>query len=319
MPVIGENEYCYEATAHNWGVLPERWSYREAVSVAVDSKDHIYVFNRGEHPVIVFDTDGNLLRSWGEGAFSSPHGITVAPDDTVWCVDNLDHSIRRFSPAGTLLGTLNEQYVSSSPMSGNPFCMPTRVAIDSRNGELLVADGYGNARVHRYCPDGKQLLSSFGRPGTDPAAFNVVHDIDVDQDGLIYIADRENHRIQVFTPEGGLLAKWGDLSRAAAVHLCGEAVFVGEYYGGSPLIGDTARDLGPRITVLDRQGNLLARIGRDSYGDAPGRFYAPHAIATDSAQDLYVAEVSYTEFGGKLDFPRELRSLQKLVRRANSN
>ena len=319
MPILGEHAYRYESSGRNWGTLPDGWSYREAVSVDVDSKDQIYVFNRGDHPVIVFDTAGNLLRSWGEGDFTCPHGLTVAPDDTVWCVDNRDHSIRSYTSDGKLLATLNEPNAHAAPMSGTPFCNPTRVAIDPRNGEILVADGYGNARVHRYSADGKRLLSSFGRSGTEPGAFNIVHDIAVDEDGLIYIADRENRRIQVFSPQGDLVAKWGDLSRAAAIHLSGDAVFVGEYYGGTSGIGDVARDLGPRISVLDRQGGLLARLGRESYGDAPGRFYAPHAIATDSAGDLYVAEVSYAEFGSKSQPPRELRSMQKLTKRSGSD
>lgn len=319
MAFVGEGEYRYEMSGLNWGSLPRDWSYREAVSVAVDSTDQIYVFCRGDHPVIVFNTDGTFLRSWGEGQFTNPHGITVAPDDTVWCVDTGDHSIRRFDNDGRLITTLNERYVSSEPMSGRPFCKPTRVAIDSRNEEILVADGYGNACVHRFSADGARLLGTFGTSGTEAGAFNVVHDLMVDKEGMIYVADRENHRIQVFGPSGDFLFKWDGLSRSAAVHLTGDLVFVGEYYGGSPAIGNVVRDLGPRVSVLDRQGRLLARLSRESYGDEPGRFYAPHCIATDSFGDLYVAEVSYAEFGRNMKPPRELRSLQKLVRVASSD
>lgn len=314
MADIGEGKFRYEISGFNWGNLPEGWYYKEAVSVAVDSTDQVYVFSRGNHPVIVFDTAGNVLRSWGEGQFTNPHGITVASDDTVWCVDSGDHSIRRYSSEGRLITTLNERHVSSAPMCGKPFCKPTRVAIDPRNDEILVADGYGNACVHRFSADGMRLIGSFGRPGTDSGAFNVVHDIAVDEEGLIYIADRENHRVQVFSPQGCLVGKWGNLSKSAAVHLSGDEVFVGEYYCGSRLISGVVRDLGPRISVLDRQGEVLARLGRESYGDDPGRFYAPHCLATDSVGDLYVAEVSYSEFGYEIEPPRELRSLQKLVR-----
>ena len=74
---------------------------------------------------------------------------------------------------------------------------PTRVKIDPRTNEIVVSDGYGNARVHRYTPQG-ELMYSFGEPGTDPSAFNLVHDMDIDEKGNIYIADRENRRIQVF-------------------------------------------------------------------------------------------------------------------------
>ena len=137
----------------------------------VDTDDKVYVFSRRNHPVTVFDPDGNLIRSWGEdGVFTNPNALTVTAANTVWCVDNVDHSIRQFTPGGELISTPNE---------------------------IVVSDGYGNARVHRYTPQG-ELMYSFGEPGTDPSAFNLVHDMDIDEKGNIYIADRENRRIQVF-------------------------------------------------------------------------------------------------------------------------
>ena len=316
MAILGSGEHAYEVSGENWGRLPEGWFLKEATSVDVDSKDNVYVFNRGNHPMIVFDTEGNVLRSWGEdGVFTNPHAVTVAPDDTVWCVDNQDHSIRRFSPEGELLFTLNERHRHAPAMGGEPFCSPTRVAVDPRNGDILVADGYGNARVHRFSPDGGTLLASWGEAGTGPGQFNIVHDIAVDDDGYIYIGDRENRRVQVFAPDGALEARWGDLSRAAAVHLAGGLLFVGEYYAGGAEAYKVAGNLGPRVSVLDKKGAVLARLGEEAFGDEPGRFWAPHGIASDSRGDLYVAEVSHAEYGRHLDPPRELRSLQKLVKR----
>jgi DNA-binding beta-propeller fold protein YncE len=318
MAVLGNNTYSYRATGENWGNLPEGWHLREATSVDVDKEGHVYVFNRGNHPVIVFDAEGNVLRSWGEGIFTNPHGITASPDGSIWCVDNSDHSIRKFTPEGKLLSTLSEPHMQSPPMSGRPFNGPTRVAIDPRNGEILVADGYGNARVHRFSPDGKRLLLSWGEPGTDPGCFNIVHDIGVDRDGLIYIADRENRRIQVFSPRGRFEARWTDFSRAAAVHVSrgeNQLVFVGEYFGGGIEAYHQAMHLGPRISILDTEGRLLARLGEQSFGEEPGRFFAPHSVATDPKGNVFVAEVSYTEFGRHMNPPRELRSLQKLVPR----
>ena len=136
-------------------------------------------------------------------------------------------------------------------------------------------------------------------------------------DGWVYVADRENRRIQVFSPDGKFQVRWTDFSRAAAVHVSkGEEqlIYVGEYFGGGIEAYATAKNIGPRISVLNRDGHLLARLGEHSYGDEPGRFYAPHSIATDGGGNIYVAEVSYTEFGRLLNPPRELRSLQKLVR-----
>ena len=318
MARLGSGEFTYDVSGDNWGNVPDGWYFKEVASVAVDSKDNVYVLNRGNHPVIVFNPEGEVIRSWGEGVFTNPHGVTVAPDDTLWMVDNLEHSIQRFSPEGKHLQTLTEKHRQSPVMSGKPVNGPTRVAIDPRNGEILVVDGYGNARVHRYSEDGKHLLLSWGESGTDPGQFNIVHDIAVDRDGWVYIADRENRRVQVFSPNGKTEAQWNNFSRTAAVHVSNgdkQLVYVGEYFGGTFEGYYGAMRIGPRVSILDTDGNVLARLGEDTFGDEPGRFYAPHAIATDSKGDIYVGEVSYAEFGGSMDPPRELRSLQKLVHR----
>lgn len=318
MAILGTGNYRYEVSGENWGDLPDGWYLKEATSVAVDSKDTVYVFNRGNHPVIAFDAEGTVLRAWGEGVFTNPHGISVAPDDSLWLVDNADHSIRRFSGEGVLLQTLSKPDGNSPLMSGKPVNGPTKVAVDPRNGDLLVADGYGNACVHRFSSDGTTLIGSWGQSGTDEGTFNIVHDISVDSEGWIYIGDRENRRIQVFSPEGVFETQWCNFSRTAAVHVSGNEprlAYVGEYFGGTVEGYAQAPGIGPRVSVLDTSGNVLARLGDQSYGGEPGRFYAPHSIATDSAGNLYVAEVSRSEFWSILRPDHELRSLQKLVRK----
>ncbi len=314
--VIGENGFRYQVSGENWGQLPEGCVYREGTAVAVDSEDQVYVFNRGTMPMIVFDTNGNLLRTWGEGVFANPHGVTIAPDDTVFCVDNGDSTVRQFTPEGELLMTLGTPHEPSPRMSGEPFSVPAHVAFDRRTGEFYVADGYSNARVHKYSPNGR-LLFSWGESGTGDGQFNIVHNVEVDSDGWVYIADRENHRIQVFNSQGRYETQWGNLSRAAAICIGNregeELLYIGEYFCGIAT-NDIGADLGPRVTVMNTRGKVLARVGRDSYGDQSGRFYSPHGIAVDSRGDLYVAEVSWTDYGRHMNPPRELRSMQKLVR-----
>ena len=316
MAVLGGAGLEYDASKEDFGMLPEGWSYREAAGVTLDEDDNVYVYNRGEHPVIVFDRDGNLLRSWGEGVFKNPHGVTIAPDDTVFCVDNGDSTVRKFTSDGKLLVTLGTPNRPSPKMSGDPFALPAHVAVDGRTGEFYVADGYSNARVHKYSPDGK-LLFSWGESGTGTGQFNIVHNVAVDSDGWVYVADRDNHRIQVFSSGGKYETQWVNLSRAAAICIDGrsgeELVYVGEYFSGGAT-NDIGTDLGPRVTLMNTRGEVLARIGRESYGDQVGRFYSPHGVAVDSKGDMYVADVSWTDYGQYMDPPRELRSMQKLVR-----
>ena len=319
MVVLGEGDYRYEVSGENFGELPDGWGYKEAAAVAVDSKDNVYAFNRGEHPVIVLDRAGAFVRSWGEGVFSNPHGVTVGPDDSVYCTDAGDHTVRKFTTDGTLLMTIGTPGKGSAANSGLPFNRPTQVAVDSRNGDLFVSDGYSNARVHRYSADG-DLLASWGESGTGPGEFNTVHNVAIDSDGWVYVADRENKRVQVFSSDGKYETQWVNLAAAAAVCVGRDGmVYVGEFYAGIPEnptgYGNwTANRLGPRVSVYDRNGNLQARVGDQPKGEGPGQFITPHGIAVDSRGDIYVGEVSFAAYGSNQDPPREVRSLQKLVR-----
>ena len=323
MVILGAGRFTYEVSGEDWGNLPEGWRYLEATAVAVDSHDNVHVFNRGSHPMIVFNPDGNVLRSWGEGVFSNAHGVGIGPDDSVYCVDNGYHTVSKFTPEGKLLMTIGVPGKPAAPMSGDPFCSPTQVAVDPRNGDLFVSDGYRNARVHKYSPDGRHLLS-WGESGTDEGQFSLPHNIATDRDGWVYVSDRENQRIQVFDASGKYEAQFGlNIARPGCAYVDysnGEKlVYVGEFFGGFSSNSAGMR-IGPRISILDAEGKALARLGDQTFGDEPGRFYSPHGIAVDSRGDIYVAEVSLTEnYGGLIppltDPTRDRRSLQKLVKK----
>ena len=149
MVTLGSGDFTYHVSGEDWGNIPEDWTYKEATAVAVDADDNVYVFNRGTHPMVIFNSDGDVLRTWGDGIFGNPHGVTIGPDGSVYCVDNGDHTVRQFTPDGKLLMTLGQPNQPSSPMSGEPFNLPTHLAIDPHSGDLYVADGYANARVHK--------------------------------------------------------------------------------------------------------------------------------------------------------------------------
>jgi hypothetical protein len=317
--VVGSGHYRYRVLT-GWGALPPGMSFVEATAVCVDSKDNVYVFNRGAHPVIVFDRDGNFLRSWGEDiGFTRAHGAAVGPDDLLYLTDDQGHTVRKCTTGGKVLMTIGMPDKPAPRFSGEPFNLCTHTALSPR-GDIYVADGYHNARVHKYSPDGKLLLS-WGEPGTAPGQFNLVHNIACDEEGWVYVADRENHRVQVFDGNGKYHRQWNNLARPCGLYVT---------RGADPLaiIGELAPDnvatfsrgvpnLGPRVTIVDaRKGEILAYVGTQSLGEGPGQFIAPHGIARDSRGDIYVAEVSTTywkgTFGSKPD--HELRSLQKLIR-----
>ena len=311
---LGSGQFVYEVEV-GWEKMPPGYSWREATAVAVDSRDHIYVFNRGDHPVMVFDSEGNFLRSWGEGLFTRPHGITLGPDETLYCTDDGAHVVRQCTLDGKVLMTIGVPGKPSEMHSGVPFNRCTDVATDPNTGDLYIADGYGNSSVHKFSPDGK-LLFSWGAPGTDPGEFNIVHNIATDKDGYVYVADRENHRVQIFDSSGKFETQWVNLHRPCAIFVSEEQhVYIGEL-GWGVKTSQFVPNIGPRISVFDTSGERLARIGHLGLGPGVGQFIAPHGICMDSRGDLYVGEVSWTNLRNMGEERDQVRSLQKLVRAA---
>ncbi len=317
---LGSGAYTYRVV-EDWAKLPDGWSFKEVGAVAVDRKDQVYVFNRGEHPMMVFDRDGNFLRSWGEGLFPRAHGIHIGPDETLWLTDDGDHTVRHCTLDGKVLLELGIPGKPSPYMSNEPFHRCTHTAL-SPSGDLYVSDGYGNACVHKYSPDGKRLFT-WGEPGTDPGQFNVVHNICCDADGWVYVADRENHRVQVFDGNGKYEAQWNNMHRPCGLYTPGgkqPVFYIGELGSGMP-VNSKHPNLGPRVSIVTHEGKLLQRLGsREGPGTKPGQFVAPHGIAVDSRGDIYVGEVSHTYWPSAFpDVPRpaKIRSLQKLVKVAD--
>ena len=201
-----------------WGNIPASIDLGDVAGLAVDKRDRVFLFNRGSDPVIVMDKSGEFLGSWGHGVFSNPHGASIGPDDSLYLTDNGDHTVRKFTPDGKLLlelGTPGSVGKPSPFMSGEPFCRCTHTAL-SPSGDIYVSDGYHNARVHKFSPAGK-LLFSWGQPGTGPGEFNFPHNICCDAAGLVYVADRENHRIQVFDGDGNYIRQVNNLHRPCGV------------------------------------------------------------------------------------------------------
>jgi DNA-binding beta-propeller fold protein YncE len=328
---VGSQPYRFEVV-EAWPRLPAGWDLVEVAAVATDSQDRVYLFNRGECPVAIFSPDGEFVSHWGEQTIVRAHGLTVGPDDSVYCVDDLDHTVMKFSPDGELLLKLgvSGQYSDTGATSldyrtiqrsGPPFNFPTDLALGG-GGELYITDGYGNARVHKFSPDG-ELLKSWGEPGDGPGQFHVPHGIAVSPDGLVWVADRENDRIQRFDANGAFVDEWTQLARPTNIFIDNGidgagAVYVSELgyhagiWPGSPQPSPNAT--GGRVSIFNLQGELLCRWGGGKDPCARGDFFAPHDLWLDSRGDLYVSEVHWSAGGKRGLVPRACHCIQKFVR-----
>lgn len=314
--ILGSGEFVYEVDL-GWAKLPPDWNLHEVADVVTDREDRVYVFCRGEHPMIVLDRDGNLLGSWGEELFVRPHGVTVGPDGMLYCADDGDHTVRKCTPEGEVLQTIGVPGQPAPYQSGKPLNRPTKVAFDPASGDLYIADGYGNPCVHKFSASGEHLFS-WGAYGSDPGQFNLVHSVCTDRAGRVYVADRENHRVQVFDAQGAYLTQWNNLHRPCGLHIVEEGgeerVYIGQLPPSLPVNQDYP-NIGARVTIHDLEGNRLASLGAERPGEeAPEQFIAPHGLAVDSHGDIYVGEVSWSFLGKLLDPPREFRSFRKLVK-----
>jgi DNA-binding beta-propeller fold protein YncE len=294
---LGSGEYTFEVN-ENWAKAPDEITLGDCAAVGVDRQNRVYAFNRGEHPVAVFDAEGNLLRTWGEGVFHRPHGVHMGRDDTIWLTDDGDHTVRKCTLDGKVLMTLGIPGEPKPFMSGEPFHRCTHTALSPR-GELYVSDGYG----------------------TDPGQFNIPHNICCDHNGWVYVADRENHRVQVFDGNGKFETQWNNLHRPNGMCMAAgrdPLFYIGEG-GPSGEINKDWPNIGPRVSIHTSKGKVLARLGKMHTGLAPGQFTSPHGIAVDGHGNIYVGELSgrtWPRFS-KEPPPKRLRVIHKLVKTAS--
>jgi DNA-binding beta-propeller fold protein YncE len=309
--ILGSGAFHYEAT-NAWDQLPADVTVLDAPGVAVGAEDVVYLLTRTvEHPVIVLTAEGEFERSFGAGTFSErAHGILVGPDGSLWCADDGTHTITHWSTAGELLGTIGSPNEPAEAWSGHPFNRPTHAAISAKTGAIYISDGYGNSRVHKFSPEGEHLRS-WGEPGIDAGQFIRPHNVAIDEDDRVYVADRECHRVQIFDAEGNFLTMWNNIHRPDGMTLGPDGnVYIGELNGMRGV--DEAPGLGHRVSILSRDGELLARLGEAQEGEESGRFIAPHGIAVNSRGDIFVSEVAFTIRGQHFDPPRQYKVLKRL-------
>ena len=291
MATVGSGKYRYELT-ESWAQLPQGYAFGNTSAVATDSQDRVYVFQRKDPPVMVFERDGKHLGAWGIGAFANPHGIYIA-NDVVYLTDRDDSVCLMYTLDGKPLQVLGKRGAHSDtgcekpgelvPRSAGPFNYPTEM-VPSPSGNLYVTDGYRNARVHRFDADGR-LLGSWGHPGKkEPDHFHLPHSLVVDKAGLVYVCDRENNRIQVFAADGKFLTIWPDLRRPLDISIDRDGMFcISE--GG-------VTGLSPRVSIMDPQGQVVARwdslSAHGSWIDGRGDIYM--ALGSRNRIDKYVRQ-----------------------------
>ena len=314
MVTLGDGKLMYEDVT-GWPNVPAELAFRECPGVAVDGNDNVYLFVRGgKQPVLVFNPEGNLINAWGEGKFTDArtHGLSVSPDGHLWCVDDGLSVAQKYTLDGKLVMTLGNLNSPAQKWGGAPFNRPTHAAVSPTTGEIYVTDGYGNSRVHRFAPDGRHILS-WGEAGCDPGQFQRPHNVVVDRDEYVYVADRENNRMQVFDNNGKVQAVWHDVYRPDGICMDADGlIYIGELNGQAGL--EDCPRLGHRISVYNKKGERVARFGDPEDGDGPGQFVAPHGAAVDSKGNLYIGEVSYTMKGSRMNPPQVFGSISKLRR-----
>ena len=288
MATVGSGDFTYEVV-DNWAKMPDGWTIGQA-EPACDSQDRVYVFNRGDHPLMVFDRDGDFLGEWGKEYLTDAHGIYISGEDHIYLPVRESHAIVKCTLDGKPLMTMGVWDAPSDTggarpdgtmwKAAGPFNRCTDIAL-APNGDLFVSDGYANSRVHKFSPDGR-LLHSWGRPGKrGPGEFHIPHGIWVHWDGRVLVCDRENNRIQLFTGDGEYRGVWTDLARPCDIFV--------DHDGIAYVV-----ELDAFMTILNMDGEVLAKV---DIGGAGG-----HAVWADSHGDLYIGH------------NQEGRRLVKLVR-----
>ena len=268
--VLGTDGYRYEVQ-DNWAKLPAGMEFNaDVAAVGVDQNDNVYAFNRGKHPMCVFDRDGNLLRTWGEGIFLRPHGVFMAPDGTIWLTDDGDHTVRQCTLDGKVLLTIGVPGKPAPYMSGEPFhrCTHTAMSPDGDTSTCRTATAIRASTNTRS--DGK-LRMSWGEPGTDPGQFNIAHNVCCDPDGWVYVADRENHRVQVFDGNGKYEASGTTCTAppASTSNRARTAACISARSGPTWRSISTCPNCGPRVSIYTATASCWRGSATSMRGSSP--------------------------------------------------
>jgi peptidylamidoglycolate lyase len=277
----------------NWPQLPDGYKLGQVTGVGVDTNQHIVLFHRAGRKmvepfpdstislptILILDKEtGKIINSFGTNVFIMPHGLTVDHNNNIWVTDIALHQIFKFSYGGTLLKTLGTAKTPGN--DAEHFNKPTDVAI-ANDGSFYVSDGYNNNRIIKFSNEGKYLFE-WGKKGNGEGEFNIPHSIDLDAIGNVYVADRENNRIQQFSGNGSFIKQWKNDSAmqlfAVAIHKKAKNVYATDYI-----------TKGSDILQFNNGFHLHTRFGKTGHYDGPACKY--HDISVDNDGCIYVGDI----------------------------
>jgi peptidylamidoglycolate lyase len=285
----------------NWPDLPKDFKLGNPTGIDIDTNQNIVVFHRtdrewplsGPMPgkpiqgktILIIDKDnGKLIGSWGGNLFIMPHGLKVDNENNIWVTDVGLNQVFKFSHEGILLMKLGVAKVSGN--DSLHFDEPTDIAI-TKDGSFYVSDGYGNSRVIKFSATGKYLFE-WGRKGDKEGEFNIPHGISLDYKGNVYVADRENNRIQVFDPNGKFIKQYTDKTFGA---ICAVAFnkTQSKLFAVDDLTFLNLKHRGSDVIVFDTSGNVQTRFGRSGSYDGSVSWY--HDLTIDKDENIYIGDI----------------------------
>jgi sugar lactone lactonase YvrE len=262
--------------------LPDGMAYDRVSSVAFATDGHLLVLHRGPQPLLEFDTDGTFLRAFGEGmGLAFAHGLNIDADGNLWLTDLRTQLVLKLDRDGKVLltlGTPNEGGLWDEAAGQQRFDQPNETALDSQ-GNLYVVQGHGQGepRVLKFTGTG-EFIKQWGSRGSEPGQFAVAHSIRIDANDRLYVADRENQRIQIFDTEGTFLEQWTYNAMVCALHLHDD----GSFWMTSGFDGELAQ-------IDPATGKLIGALG--SPGNGIGQFGEAHFLTLDGEHNVFVADV----------------------------
>lgn len=261
--------------------LPAGVTMGAAASVAFDANGHLFVLTRGDKTFFEFNPDGSFVRSFGDKLFTRSHGLRIDRDGNLWATDVGGHVVVKMNRDGQPLltiGTRGEGGEWNEATGAHKLNQPNDVVI-AANGDVFIAQGHtpgaeGDARVLKFDKAGK-FIKSWGGKGSGPGQFQVAHGIAIDGKGLVWVADRENQRIQVFDQDGKFVREVKYKGLPCSLDIGRQYMYMVNGFAG-------------QVLRLDLDGKVLAAMGKP--GKGPGEFGEAHMIAVNQKGEIYVAD-----------------------------